>query len=338
MIRFKVRGLTLRLHLLSIMMVALAYALGAREELLAVGIALSAHEFSHFAAARMLHVRVEALDLMPFGGALTMENPYRISRWQLLGVSLAGPACNLVGLFLSAALAWWNVLPPKFALELIRANVMLMAFNLLPALPLDGGRAVYALLQGKMGRKRALNALVISGYALAGTLIAASIAGFVRTRQFNLALVFAAIFLIASGSRERHGASRGEVEALAERIGGESRSFARPTHLRVFAVDEQTEAIAVLRALNPREEALLAVYRAGTFLSIVDSRSVERALLREPLADRQVRMVDIEKSYPPLNEHAFDQRRTVSTLCAEPVTPTESKFLEYPCTAIKSGD
>ena len=72
-------------------MLALSFALGARAELAAMLTALFLHEGAHLLAARLLRVRVEGLDLMPFGGALTLENPYRLGRGQLLGVSLAGP-------------------------------------------------------------------------------------------------------------------------------------------------------------------------------------------------------------------------------------------------------
>ena len=143
MIRFRLGDTNVRVHALALLMLALSFALGARAELAAMLTALFLHEGAHLLAARLLRVRVEGLDLMPFGGALTLENPYRLGRGQLLGVSLAGPLCNLLGLVAAAALAWWNVLPPLFALELMRFHTMLGAFNLLPVRPLDGGRALY---------------------------------------------------------------------------------------------------------------------------------------------------------------------------------------------------
>ena len=151
MIRFRLGDTNVRVHALALLMLALSFALGARAELAAMLTALFLHEGAHLLAARLLRVRVEGLDLMPFGGALTLENPYRLGRGQLLGVSLAGPLCNLLGLVAAAALAWWNVLPPLFALELMRFHTMLGAFNLLPALPLDGGRALYALARTAQG-------------------------------------------------------------------------------------------------------------------------------------------------------------------------------------------
>ncbi len=260
-------------------MVPLAIVLGERQGIGALLASLAVHEGAHLAAAKALRVRVEALDLMPFGGALRMESPYRLGRWQLMGVSLAGPAGNLIALCLAAALAWWGVLPRDFALELVRYGAMLAAFNLLPVLPLDGGRALFALLSPRVGRRKVLNVLVALGYLLAAALAAAAVVGFVRGGKVNLALLLAAVFLVAAGGSERREAGRGAAEALAERLSRGVRPGGAPRRMRVLAVDENTEALAVLRALGPREEALLAVYGVDGFREMLDSAAVERALL-----------------------------------------------------------
>jgi Zn-dependent protease len=76
----------------------------------------------------------------------------------MLWVALAGPAANLV-----MAVMWAVVM--RFVLEAgygresfffqvavvgIQINLVLMALNLLPLLPLDGGRIVYSLLPHQM--------------------------------------------------------------------------------------------------------------------------------------------------------------------------------------------
>lgn len=293
MIRFRLGDTNVRVHALALLMLALSFALGARAELAAMLTALFLHEGAHLLAARLLRVRVEGLDLMPFGGALTLENPYRLGRGQLLGVSLAGPLCNLVGLVAAAALAWWNVLPPLFTLELMRFHTMLGAFNLLPALPLDGGRALYALARTAQRRAKMLTALIGCGYALAIALTAVALVGWARTGTMNLAILLPAVFLAASGSRERRNAALGVVEALSERMRPERDTLQRPERMRVLAVDAQSGALEALRALSPREEALFAVYRRGVLVRLLDSRTLERALLNAGTREEPLKIADL---------------------------------------------
>ena len=298
MMRFRIGGTNVRVHALALLMLALSYALGARAELTAMLTALFLHEGAHLLAARLLRVRVEALEMMPFGGALTLENPYRLGRGQLLGVSLAGPLSNLLGAVATAALAWWRALSPAFAAELLRFHCMLAAFNLLPALPLDGGRALFALARTARGRARMLSALTACGYALALALAAAALVGWARKGTMNLAILLPAVFLAASGSREKRSASLGVAEALAERLRPGAGTPERPQRMRVLAVDEDMAALDVLRALAPREEALVAVYRGGMLARLLDSRALEQALLRA--GDAPLRMRDVGQP-PRLN-------------------------------------
>lgn len=295
MIRLRIGGMQLRVHALALVMLGLSFALGARAELGAMLLSLALHEGAHLAAARILHVGVEALELMPFGGALTMENPYRLGRGQLLGVALAGPVGNLLGAVLAAALAWWGALPVAFAAALTRFQLLLAAFNLLPALPLDGGRALYALASPGKGRARALTALIGCGYALAALLALVALVGWARTGTMNLALLLPAAFLAASGARERRGAALGAAEALAERLEPGRDTPSRPARMRVLRVDADTDALHALRALSPREDALFAVYRRGELSHVVDSRALERALLNR---GAPVRLADVPPARP----------------------------------------
>ncbi len=86
--------------------------------------------------------------------ARNLRNP----RTDMVVVALAGPAANLFMALLWAAIAKLSMsLPPWYGVPLvgmgmagIEINIVLGVLNCLPIPPLDGGRALYNLLPGKM--------------------------------------------------------------------------------------------------------------------------------------------------------------------------------------------
>ena len=128
------------------------------------------HELGHAVTARKFGIGVRGITLELLGGWTEMERDAPTPRVDAL-VSLAGPAVSLVlgGLGTLAALA----LPDRtvlgqIAFQLAVSNLLVALFNVLPGLPLDGGRALragmWALLKD---RDRATEVAGWSGRALA---------------------------------------------------------------------------------------------------------------------------------------------------------------------------
>ncbi len=96
-----------------------------------------AHEFGHWLALRGLGLTGGLRNRWLLGVAL--EVPPACQGWRESYVALAGPAANFLLAGLAAALAWQ---------QFFAANFVLAAVNLLPVLPLDGGKALRGLLGG----------------------------------------------------------------------------------------------------------------------------------------------------------------------------------------------
>lgn len=122
------------------------------------------HELSHSVVARWFGLPVRAITLHVLGGVSEIESEPRTPGREFL-VAAAGPLLSLV----LAAAGWvtldWVPLPPVGRLlveALTVANLIVGVFNLLPGLPLDGGRIVRAGVWKLTGRQR--TATVAAGW------------------------------------------------------------------------------------------------------------------------------------------------------------------------------
>lgn len=123
---------------------ALALALGRALEFTGALLCIFAHECAHALAARLIGFTVQEIRLSPAGASLRLFPQVQESAVCEIVVSAAGPAASFaLGLLFFAA-------HRAFALPWLRMlavyNVFFGAFNLLPALPMDGGRVLRAAL------------------------------------------------------------------------------------------------------------------------------------------------------------------------------------------------
>jgi Zn-dependent protease len=139
------------------------------DALLATGllfVIIWSHEMGHILAGWRHGIRTDLITLSPLGGLAHMGSPAQSPREELL-ITLAGPAVHLGWLLVFWPLQWllpdrvlsipgWSWCPIAFAVWfVVTTNVAMLLFNLLPIFPLDGGRALRALLSLRVHANRA---------------------------------------------------------------------------------------------------------------------------------------------------------------------------------------
>ena len=184
-------------------------------------------------------------------------------------------AANLLTLLSGAALAHWQLLSPAFALALLRTSLVLMLFNLIPALPLDGGRMLYALLFPRIGRSRAARLGVRLGQVTAGLLLAFAAWAWLARGRLTLSPALAAVFLLASGKEERSALASAQISALLDAL----KPLSEPMEARVWAVGDDCSLQSALRCAEPGTATLFAVYQGNRLLRFTDDRALLEAAL-----------------------------------------------------------
>jgi Zn-dependent protease len=110
------------------------------------------HELGHALVGRHLGVRIDRIELHFFGGAAQMTDQPRRAGDEI-AIAAAGPAVSFALAGLSLLLAQ---LTGAWLFQMLAwINLVLGAFNLIPALPMDGGRILRAALSRRMGFLRA---------------------------------------------------------------------------------------------------------------------------------------------------------------------------------------
>ena len=234
------------------------------------------HELSHSLVARAFKLPVRRILLYPLGGFSEIEQEPPTPGQEFL-VSAAGPAISLLlaGIGIGVALLVnLGGIPQVLVDRLILANAVVGVFNLLPGLPLDGGRVLRAglwKLTGKSGYSTVLAAWAgrLIAIALAAVVLlqpgSASV-GLTTSGGYGLWLIAIAAFMwMSAGQALRSARIRERLPAL------QARSLAR----RAIPIPSSLPlAEAIRRADLAQARALVVVDHDAKPIAIVNEGAV----------------------------------------------------------------
>ncbi len=237
------------------------------------------HEFGHALMARHYGVQTKDITLLPIGGLARLERLPDVPR-QELWVALAGPAVNLgLAAITGLVLLVTDTVPEAgewsraqgFLPRFLLVNVWLALFNLIPAFPMDGGRALRALLAERMDYVRATETAARLGQGLA---LVFSFFG-LFTNPF---LVFIALFVWMGASAEASSVS------LRSAIAGIPVARAMITDFRtVEATDTLGHAASLIIAGSQRD---FPVLDGGQLAGILTRDALVKAIAAHGVASR----------------------------------------------------
>ena len=235
------------------------------------------HEASHAYVARHYGYRVTSITLHFLGGMTAIDSEARKPR-QEFWIAVVGPVTSIaVG---AAAVGLWFVTPDgllQVAVEgLAGANLLVGVLNLVPGLPLDGGRVLKAAVWGISGDRHrgaivaGWTGRVVAGLALLWPSVQQSVLG-VKPDIVDYVLgVVIALFLWSGATAAINGARvRRRLPVL------NARSLARRT---LTVPGELPLSEAVRRAQDAHAGGIVTVTSSGSPVGVVN----EAALLATP--------------------------------------------------------
>jgi stage IV sporulation protein FB len=207
-------GGRLKINLLMIPAVALLIIFGMGDVVLCTIPALILHEWAHILAAAALGMTITEMELFPFGCAAKMQC-FAMSRAKEIIVAAAGPAANMLAACVVFIIDRYY---ESFDMsgKLISANLAIATINLLPALPLDGGRIARASFASFMGYRRATKFMSLLGVFLAVIIVGAGVYTWVQG-TFNPSFFVMGFFLCLSSIKEMRSAPYTLIRDLSDK-------------------------------------------------------------------------------------------------------------------------
>ncbi|MDD6652303.1 MAG: hypothetical protein PUE43_00430 [Clostridium sp.] len=104
------------------------------------------HEFGHFFISNLINIKANKIIIYPFGGLTIYDSDLNLNTNKELISLLGGITFQLLFYFLVVIIHNNNLMTHNVFNIIKRINIILISFNFLPILPLDGGRLLNILL------------------------------------------------------------------------------------------------------------------------------------------------------------------------------------------------
>ncbi|MHB1653658.1 MAG: M50 family metallopeptidase [Desulfitobacteriaceae bacterium] len=278
----KIAGVSLRVHPTFFLMLLLYGVLGLAAQAILVFSLVIGHELAHLLVARAYGFRVLGLEIFPLGGVAYCEGHFEGRKVEESLMALAGPAFNLLLLFIAQDLRWQGWWTGTWAEDFVRYNFWLATFNLIPVLPLDGGRVLRALLSSGFGFVRVTRALAWAGKWLGIGLAVYVFSAWARNglQESLLFFLLLAGFFWLAGNKEISAAHVTFLQQLTHK----KEELVRKGLMRSrwVTVHEETPLVRIVEEFSPDSYALISLTsREFTLDKTLTETEVLEGMLRE---------------------------------------------------------
>lgn len=190
----------IKLNKLFIPYILLLIFIGFKGELLISFFIVVFHEFVHYITARHFGFSGFDIEILPVGAVLKLKDLDEAEPKEELVIALSAPICNL--LLACVFYFVYRYIKSEYVWIVFSSNLSLGAFNLIPALPLDGGRVTRGIIATRTLYKNANKIVVVISITIGTALMFIYFYLFFSNRT-NLNIGVIAIFIIVSAYKEK---------------------------------------------------------------------------------------------------------------------------------------
>ena len=228
------------------------------------------HELSHILCAKSVGVSVSRAEIHPFGVCAVLKDGYINNSEKEFIITFVGPFTSLAITMLSI------ILDLPYREYIFDINLCICAINLLPVLPLDGGRMIKSMLTYKMGILRAYNFSRNCSKALIFLLIPLSILILIKT-GFNFSCILITAFLLGNIYDEQKNITLITLREILE----------NPTkteiikRTKIYCASDKEKARKLLRLISYDYFIIINITKGGKIIATLTEDQVLSALLEK---------------------------------------------------------
>jgi len=245
-------------------------------------ISIVLHEAAHAIVSTLFGKPPQEIELTPLGALMRLEDDWALPPFKRLLTVLAGPGMTFL-------LGWAALMGVRHGYldyfvgkAVFMSNLSILLMNLLPALPLDGGRLLAQGLSLFVPPQLTGRIMRLLGILVGATCVALNLWMTWRLGGWNLSLTAAGCFLMYSAAVSTTSHSLAQLRSFVDRkIRLEGRGVQRTLSLAIN--DRMTAQKAAVR-LHPGKYTSFIVVETGTqrVLKVIHERELIAACLSSP--------------------------------------------------------
>ncbi|MTI48501.1 M50 family metallopeptidase [Sporosalibacterium faouarense] len=272
-----IKGVKIKINFLLLMLIGFYLYLGYGQEII-IGIgSVLCHEMIHVVTSIRLGIQMDEIELFPFGGIAKADGIFWFSITEEIIVAVVGPATNFVIALLFYLLKEVGINNSVINL-IIRSNIIIGSFNLLPVFPLDGGKIVRALFSNRVGFKACTRMMTKATYFICIFVIIIGVVNFVLYQE-GLYLILISIFVLLAARKENKMAAFLFIYEILKKRGELKKKRIMGTHLLVGIKTVSAKEITSY-FLPKRYHIIIVIDDSGNSIGSINENDLFEGILK----------------------------------------------------------